>query len=134
MPVHSGHMAMLHACCSSLFQGWDDKWSRAGLDGICIDGTFDVTDAEPRTFTLWSPRKNTAAHSVIEAALACFPPQVCSGVAGELLAQMRSYFGLQSPVTVMQGRPLRTYLAPWLHQKDASEVEELLNLCPRMSC
>lgn len=61
--------AELRACCQAMFDTWDDRWSKSGLDGISVDGTFEESNAEHRLFRLWSPPKNSGAHAMLAAAL-----------------------------------------------------------------
>jgi len=130
LPVESEQMAKVHGCCSSMLAGWDESWSRSGLDGIGIVGEFDSSERKPRAFTLWSPSKRSVAHMMLAAALECFPFDRCDGAAGELLEIVRSYFGLQPPVTVINHDPMHIRIAPWVHSNNASEVESSLRLLP----
>ena len=73
----------------------------------------------------------SAAHAMVAAALDCFPSEHCWGVAGVLLESVRSYFELQRPVTVTNEVPPRLRLAPWVHRKDANEIEKSLRVLPQ---
>ncbi|NIA00348.1 hypothetical protein [Massilia sp. CCM 8734] len=130
LPVESERMATLFDCCLGMLTGWDKRWSKSGLDGIGIEGTFDSTEATPRTFTLWSPRCKGAPQAMIRAALDCFPVERCSGVAEAGLENMRSYFDLQPPVTVYAETPIRLRLAPHVGVDDANEVETRVRALP----
>ena len=130
LKVDSLHSARLRSSCESMLQGWDKRWSSSGLDGISVDGTFETSGTEERSFMLWSPPKNSGAHQMLVAALACFPPQSCRGGSEELLEIVRSYFGLQPAVVVMDESPIRLRLAPWLHRTHASEVEQHIRSLP----
>jgi hypothetical protein len=130
LEVDSHHSAQLRSSCEGMLQGWDKRWSSSGLDGISVDGTFEISGMEERSFMLWSPPKNSGAHQMLAAALACFPPQSCRGDSGELLEIVRSYFGLQPAVVVMGESPISLRLAPWLHRTHASEVEQHIRSLP----
>lgn len=133
LPVESGHMAVLRARCLSMLERWDEQWSRSGLDGIWIDGMLDSSDSKPRTFKLWSPDSGNVAHAMLSAVLDCFPVEHCNGVTGELLEIVRSYLELQPPVIVIKEVPLRVRLAPWMHRRDAQEIEKCLSALPEDS-
>ena len=128
--VDAGCVAELRAACQAMLQGWDARWSESGLDGIVVDGTLETSDGEERPFMLWSPRKPSAAHAMLVALLACFPPELCNGAAGEQLEIIRSYFDIQPAVAVMGGNPVRFRLAPWVHRNHAFEVEQCIREMP----
>lgn len=128
--VDAADSEQLRASCHGMFQTWDARWSNSGLDGISIDGTFENLHGKPRTFGLWSPPKNSAAHAMLAAALACFPPRLCVGAAEGPIEILRSYLGLQPAVVAMGEGPIRLRLAPWLHQAQAKEVEQELRSLP----
>ena len=113
-----------------MLQAWDKRWSKSGLDGIHVDGTFEISDAVQQSFALWSPRKNSGAHAMLAAALACFPPQLCRGAAEEPIEILRSYFELQPAVVMTGDDPIRLRLAPWLHRTHFHEVEQLIRSLP----
>ena len=130
LEVDAVRSAELRASCMTMVQGWDARWSSSGLDGISVDGTFEGSDEEQQSFRLWSPPKDSGAHAMLAAALACFPPQLCSGAAEGALEILRSYFGLQPAVVVMGENPFRLRLAPWLHRTHAHEVEQQVRSLP----
>lgn len=119
-------MAALRSSCEIMLATFDKRWSQFGLDGINIDGVFDSSVSKPQEFSLWSPRAGSVPHMMLAAAFDCFPLEDCKGIAGELLEIARSYFDLQPPITVIGHNPIRLRLAPWVHAKDASEIERKL--------
>jgi len=133
LSVESAQMQALYASCLHMLSTWDPRWSQAGLDGISIDGVFDTPDAPPQAFTLWSPGKGSTAHAMLAAAMDCFPAERCSGVVDAQLAIIRSYFGLQPPVTVIKDTPLCLRLAPWVHHTDREAIAKRLStLAPEL--
>lgn len=129
LEVDERRSAELRASCQGMLQVWDNRWSSSGLDGISVDGIFDDLEAAQQPFRLWSPPNNSVAHSMLAAALACFPPHLCVGAAEGPIEILRSYFGLQPAVVLTGDGPFRLRLAPWLHRRHAQEVEqEVLSL------
>ncbi|NHZ81548.1 hypothetical protein F2P44_20030 [Massilia sp. CCM 8695] len=123
LPVDARAMAAIHARCSAMLAGWDDRWSESGCDGMRIGGTFASPGVEPRHFSLWSPDHGSAAHAMLCAVFDCFPPERCGGVAEEQLESIRGYLNLQPPVTWYDEVPLRLRLAPWAHRNNANDIE-----------
>lgn len=123
-------MTTVHECCSNMFAEWDQRWSQAGLDGISIDAVFDSPGSESRKFSIWSPRSGTAPHNLLAAALECLPFEHCQGREGELIEILRSYFGLQPAVTIVNRDSLVLRLAPWVNPKDATDVESKILMLP----
>jgi hypothetical protein len=130
LEIDEARTAELRASCLGMLQAWDKRWSNSGLDGIYVDGTFEIAGSEPHSFGLWSPPKNSGAHAMLAAALACFPPQLCTGPAEAPLEILRSYFGLQPAIVVIDDGALRLRLAPWLHRTHAQEVELQIRSLP----
>jgi len=129
--VNATHIALLHGACTSMLSAWDERWERLGLDGICIAGMFDSTTSMSRSFSLWSPRHGSVPHAMLAAVFDCFPVDQCDGIAGKLLDEIRSYFGARPPATVINKHPMRIRLAPWLHPKDAKEIEGIVRNLPK---
>ncbi|MDQ1816673.1 hypothetical protein RBA41_25565 [Massilia sp. CCM 9210] len=123
LPVDARVMAAIHASCSAMLAGWDDRWSVSGCDGMRIGGTFASPDVQPQHFSLWSPNQDTAAHAMLRAVFDCFPPERCGEVAEEQLEIIRSYLDLQPSVTLYDEVPLRLRLAPRAHRNDANDIE-----------
>ncbi|NHZ33960.1 hypothetical protein [Massilia rubra] len=130
LPVDAGDMAAIHASCSAMLAGWDDRWTEEGCDGISFGGTFASSGAQPQHFSLWSPDRASLPHAMIRAVFKCFPPEGCSGVAEEQLESIRGYFELQPPVTLYNEVPLRLRLAPSAHRVDANEIETRVRALP----
>jgi hypothetical protein len=130
LPVAREPMAALRTNCARMVAAWDPRWSQLGLDGISIDVMLDSSNREPQEFSLWSPRAGTAPHMMLAAAFECFPFEHCNGKAGEQLDILRSYFDLQPPAIAFGHGPMRLRLAPWVHFKDASEIEHQVTMLP----
>jgi hypothetical protein len=130
LEVDEAQSTELRASCQSMLRAWDSRWSSHGLDGISVGGTFDDTEAGEQSFRLWSPPKNSGAHTMLAAALACFPPSLCGGPAEGPIDVLRSYFGLQPAFVVTGEDPVRLRLAPWLHRTHAHEVEQQIRSLP----
>ncbi len=128
--VDAACVAELRAACQAMLQGWDSRWSASGLDGIVVEGILETSDGKESSFMLWSPPRASAAHAMLAALLACFPPELCDGSSGEQLEIIRSYFGLQPAVVVIPGSPARLRLAPWVHRTHAFEVEQRIRTMP----
>lgn len=130
LPVAREPMAALRTSCERMLAAWDARWSQFGLDGISIDGMFDSSDSKLQEFCLWSPRPETIPHMMLAAAFDCFPFGHCIGKAGDQLEILRSYFDLQPPAIVIGHGPMCLRLAPWVHFKDASEIEHQVTTLP----
>lgn len=119
-------MDTLRGSCLAMLEALDSERSELGLDGISIDGTYTSPEKGPEQFSLWSPRKGSAAHSMLTAVFGCFPFELYSGAAGKMLEIVRSYVDLQPPAIVVKGRPLRLRLGPWVHPRNAKEIEKIV--------
>lgn len=130
LPVDHERLAIIEASCTSMLSQWDARWSQFGLDGMSVNAVFALPNAAPQAFSLWSPCAGSLPHAMLAATLACFPIDCCSGTAGELLEIVRSYLGLQPPVSVVGRDPLCLRLAPWIHVKDANELAGIVESLP----
>ena len=126
LPLDHAQMDTLRGRCLAMLEALDSERSELGLDGISIDGTYTSPEKGPEQFSLWSPRKGSAAHTMLTAVFGSFPFELYSGAAGKMLEVVRSYFDLQPPAIVVKERPLRLRLGPWVHPTNAGEIEKIV--------